>query len=155
MAYSAYSFQKSQCPGDLAIFSPGEFNLGVSLETLEHIKPELLDAYLQELARIVHGYLLFSVPNEKGFIFLLKYLLKFLTRSRGGETYSLSDIVNLTLGYTSRVKRNDHKGFDFEVFKGQVEKYFDLVKMEAGPISFLPPRFNMTVTFVVKTRSYN
>ena len=145
-------FHFSNDASDLSNYNANEFNCAASLETLEHIKLDFLDSYLDQLDRITDGYIFFSVPNEKGLVFLFKYLTKILLGAKGKGKYSIFDIINLTLGRTNAVERADHKGFDFDVLKHQLVKKFDLVEIGGGPFSILPPRLNLTITFVLKSK---
>src|SRR6267143_4618192 len=79
------AFVKCQTPNDLRVpfMNP---NLFVSLETLEHILPGELEEYLRKLSELKCEYGLVTVPNEKGIVFLFKYLAK-LAFSWGGESY--------------------------------------------------------------------
>ena len=123
------------------------------METLEHIPPSLINPYLEQLARIVNGYFIFTVPNEKGIVFLLKQSVKFILRARSRETYTPSEFVNATLGRMSYVERGDHKGFDHAALRAQVANYFDIIEVSGGPFGLLPPWLNLTVATVAKSRT--
>ena len=149
--HASWRFRLVTTPSALADFRDRTFNVGAALETLEHVPPDLVDGYLKELARVVDGYLLVSIPNEKGIVFLVKWLVK---RFVFGSTqdYRVSEIVAATLGRMDKVARHDHKGFDYAVLLRQIEQYFDLVKVEGVPFSFLPPALSFTVCVLARSR---
>lgn len=69
-------FLKSSRPVDLNRFSTGLFDFSASLETFEHIPEILIPEYMKEISRITNGHFFVSVPNEKGMVFLIKYIMK-------------------------------------------------------------------------------
>ena len=146
-------FHFSNDASDLSRYGDNEFNCAVSLETLEHLKPDLLDAYIDQLDRITDGYIFVSVPNEKGLVFLVKYLAKAMLGAKGKSKYSIFEVINLTLGRTNAVQRADHKGFDFDFLRRQLSRKFDLIEFGGGPVGILPTRLNLTITFILKSRS--
>ncbi len=149
-----FSLQQAADPSALAAHPDGAFNLGASLETIEHIPPDLVDPYLAELARVVDGYLLVTVPNEKGSVFLAKYLAKSLIYG-GNEPYKLREIAAATLGQMKQVERNEHKGFDYAVLVRQIERHFDIDRVCGLPTAVLPPSLSFTVGIVARTKSTN
>ena len=44
------------------------------METLEHLPDELVDGYLQALARVVRGPVFFTIPVERGAMLVAKQL---------------------------------------------------------------------------------
>jgi hypothetical protein len=132
--------------------SGGKVSLALSLETIEHIPPEFVNGYLQRVAKLLDGVFIVTVPNEKGIIFLGKYLVKKLVVG-GASEYSAEEVVNATLGRMDRVERNDHKGFDWEQLLGQLREYFDVKEVEGVQFPWLPLRFNAQIGFVMTTRS--
>ncbi len=52
------------------------FDTALCLETLEHVPPDLLEPYVEEIAKATTGYFVVTVPNEKGPVFLAKYVVK-------------------------------------------------------------------------------
>ncbi|HEY7986877.1 MAG TPA: hypothetical protein VIE17_08145 [Methylophilaceae bacterium] len=87
------------------------FNIAVTMETLEHVPPQMVDAYLRKIAEHLEGYFFVTVPNEKGIVFLAKWLAKKIL-SKDAESYSISELANATLGRMDLVARREHKGFD-------------------------------------------
>lgn len=142
---------ESTQPADLASLPSRSFDTIVALETLEHLPPSSMDQYLDEFARLASGHLVFSVPNEKGAVFLFKFLGKLLVFG-GGSRYSWSEATNATLGRMDRVARDQHKGFDYDALISQVKKRFDIVSVSGLPFSWLPPSLNLTVAVLAKQR---
>jgi len=146
------SFTKAVDPQPIEQHPSGSFNLGAALETIEHIPPELVDPYLEALARVVDGYLIVSVPNEKGLVFLGKFLAKRLIYG-GTEPYRLREIVAAAFGRMDRVERSEHKGFDYAQLVRQIERYFDVVRVCGLPFGLLPPSLSFTVGIIAKSKS--
>jgi cyclopropane fatty-acyl-phospholipid synthase-like methyltransferase len=136
---------------DFAAVDAGGFDLGVSMETLEHVPPEQVAGYLDRLANDVAGYLVITVPNEKGPVFAAKWLAKKLLY-RDAEHYSLAEFANALLGRMARVGRNQHKGFDYADLIEQVQARCDVLLVEAIPFRRLPLALAFGVGIVARTR---
>ena len=134
--------QKAEFPEDINL-KDIEFQLGICMETFEHIPPNLICPYLNKLSKLINGYFLITVPNEKGLFFLLKRILK--PKDEGGDyQYSLKDIINLTLGRTNYVERNQHKGFDYHHLIYDIKKYFEIISIDGySNFKFLPKFLNL------------
>ncbi len=150
--HCGYHFLKCKTPEEMAIVNEKDkATLALSLETLEHIPESMLEGYLEKLARLTEGYVFITVPNEKGPVFLLKYLFKrFLLHSH--ENYEKTEIFWAAIGQTHRVRRDQHKGFDYYRLHKTLKKYFDHVESSGIPFSFLPLCLNSQVGFVMKSR---
>ncbi len=148
-----YSFQVCHSADDVRVDSPEIFDTFISLETLEHIPPALVEPYLERISSLVDGHVFVTVPNEKGLIFFLKYLIKKLFRFRDARAYAFRDIVHLTLGQTHKVERSEHKGFDYSSLIELMSKYFDIVRVEGVQTRVLPPSLNVNVGIVARTRT--
>ncbi|HVM21680.1 MAG TPA: class I SAM-dependent methyltransferase [Sphingomicrobium sp.] len=138
------TFLEATDPKALRAFADREFDVTASLETLEHLPPELLPAFLDELARVTAGQLLVTVPNELGPVFLAKYLLKRL-RYGDADDYSVKEAVAATLGQTHKVRRCEHKGFDYRQLIGAIGARFNIASIEGLPFAGLPPLLSPTV----------
>ena len=131
-----------------------DFNLFISLETLEHIDDlEVLEMYFKRIRELIseNGYLLITVPNEIGPVFLLKYLAKRVLHGEG-YIYSIKEIFWQTLGITSKVTRNEHKGFSYKSLSALLAKYFDIEASKGLPFQFIPKIFNFSVSFVCRPK---
>ena len=127
----------AESPKDIILNKNETFNLGISIETFEHIPPELVCPYLDLLSKHINGYFLLTVPNEVGLFFLIKRLIK--PRSEEMEKYSLRDILNITFGKTNYVERDNHKGFNYEHLIYDIKKYFNIIEISNYPtLSFIP-----------------
>ena len=49
------------------------YDVGICMETLEHIPPDLVEPYSKRLSQVIEGYLFITVPIERGLVFLLKH----------------------------------------------------------------------------------
>ena len=145
-----HRFTKATIPSDLAHLKDDAFTVAVALETLEHIPPDLVDAYLAELSRVTNGHLIVSVPNEKGLVFLAKYIAKRLFVG-AGESYTPQEVLWAILGRSERIPRNDHKGFDYALLASQIGRHFNIVAMRGLPIGWLPS-LSFTVTILARSR---
>jgi SAM-dependent methyltransferase len=124
------------------------FNLAISLETLEHIDPAMLDDYLKGLARVLDGRLLVSVPNEIGAFFLAKYLVKGAIH-RDNDVYRPGEVWNAFLGRTEKVERREHKGFNYRHLVKQLAQYFEIVAVDGVPG---PKWLSGTIGIIARTR---
>lgn len=145
-----YLFFKATAPDDIHLDRSDMFNIGVAMETLEHVPPQLVDGFIRKIAQHVDGYFFVTVPNEKGVFFLVKWLFKKLF-SKDADTYTLTELVNATLGRMERVSRQDHKGFDYKKLIVEIEKYFDVRAVSGFPFRFLPCWLCFSIGIVAKT----
>ena len=130
-----------------------KYDLGICMETFEHIPPEMVCDYLKKLSKLIDGHLLITVPNEKGIFFILKRLLKPSKDENGAYEFSLKDYINLILGKTNYVERKEHKGFDYDHLIYDVRKFFNIVRIEGYPrYWFLPLALSFGAGIVAKTK---
>ncbi len=129
-----------------------DYDLGISIETFEHIPPELVCPYLQKLSEVIEGHILITVPNEKGLFFLFKKLIKPVDRLAKTK-YSFLDVLNILLERTNYVERDNHKGFDYDHLIYDVRKFFEIVEISPYPnIPFLPLFLGFGVGILAKTK---
>lgn len=147
-----YRFIVSDDPGDIAAQAGQDYDLVISMETLEHLPPEQVDDYLAVLAQKTSKHAIFTVPNEKGVVFAFKHLAKMML-TKGYRHYSFGEFMNATLGRMSKVARDNHKGFDYAALIRQVEKHFEVIEVRGIGMNFLPPILNFNVGMVVGPRS--
>lgn len=147
-------FIKANSAADMRLDADETFTLAVRMETLEHVPPDLVDGYLRTIADHLDGYFFITVPNEKGVVFLAKWLVKQMLRA-GGEHYAFTELVNATLGRTDKVARGQHKGFDWQKLAQQVATYFDIIAVSGHPIGIFPPSLCFTVGIVARSRGNN
>jgi hypothetical protein len=147
-----WKFQFAQEPAALAHLPDNGFQVVTALETIEHIPVGLVEPYLAEMARLSNGYLFITVPNEKGIVFLAKYLYKKIFHGTS-ERYTSGEVVWATLGRTDKVARGEHKGFDYAVLVDQLKRHFEIVKVEGIPLTALPVSLSFTVGIVARARN--
>ena len=88
------------------------------------------------LSKLNNGYLLITVPNEKGVFFILKRLLKPSQDELGAYRFSFRDYIYLLFNKTNKVERNKYKKFDYDHLIYDVRKYFDIVEGNGYPKYF-------------------
>lgn len=138
-------------PAELRGHAEGRrFDTTLCLETLEHVAPDMVDSYLEEIARVTTGYFVVTVPNEKGPVFLAKYLVK---RSFGDYFhYRPIEIWGALTGRMNLVERDDHKGFDYDDMVHAIARHFDVVEVSGYPFRRLPRWANFGVGIVAAAR---
>ena len=139
-------------PAALGLFADRHFNAAAALETLEHVPPELVNGYLDQLRRVTGGHLFVTVPNELGPVFLAKFIAKRLLFS-GGERYSFRELVAATLGRSDRIRRLQHKGFDYRQLLAEIRKRFEIIAVEGLPKVGLPAALSPTVAILARSRA--
>lgn len=144
-------FIQALTPAEMGLAPDERFDTAICMETLEHIPPALVEPYLQEIASHLDGYFFITVPNEKGPLFLAKWLAKFIL-NLSPEPYTFGEIVNATLGRTHKVKRREHKGFDYDDLIKQIGKHFDIIHVSGFPGAFLPKFLCFSVGIVARSR---
>ncbi len=144
-------FIKSANASALASVPDNSFTAAFALETLEHIPEDKLDRYLAEIARILNGTFYVTVPNEKGIIFLLKYLFKAIYYE-GNQDYSPREVVNATLCRLELIERNQHKGFDYATLIRSLARDFSIDSVHSLPLRNLPPFTSVTIGIIAKSR---
>lgn len=144
-------FIETTDPAVMREFSDGSFNAAISLETVEHIPAGLVAGLLDEVTRVTDGEIFISVPVEFGPVFLAKYLGKAIYYG-DNEDYGLSEIVNATLGRSSRVNRGEHKGFDYRALLDELAKRSTITKVEGLPVPGIPAALSLTVAIAATTR---
>ena len=132
-------------------FDDGHFDVAVSLETLEHIPPSELTGFLDELARVTCGDVFISVPNEIGLVFLCKYLTKRL-RYGGTDRYSAREFAAAVMGFSDRVARHEHKGFNYKDLLQLIAERFEIVRINGLPNLGLPAALSFTIAIHARTR---
>ncbi len=147
-------FHVCSSPSEMEI-DPDGYDIGLSLETMEHVPPEMVDGYLKIMAGAVKGAVFFTVPNEIGLPFLAKMTAKKLIyRDSHDEAYTSGEFWNEVFGNTSKVHRNEHKGFDYRRFVEQVSRYFDIKQVTGVPDTWMPAALSFTVGIVAVPKQF-
>jgi hypothetical protein len=95
------------------------------------------------------AHFIVSVPNEKGVIFLLKYIWKSLFLE-GSQDYSALEVFWATLSRLDKVHRSEHKGFDWESLLGQLRTKFLLDECVGIQFPWLAPSLNPSIGMVFR-----
>lgn len=144
-------FQEVVTPNQIR--SPGiKYELGICMETLEHLPVDLVDPYLQKMSELVDGYFLVTVPNEIGPVFAVKHLVK-LACYGNAEKYSAKDYFWQSVGKTSYVAREQHKGFDYRSLIRQLDAHFEILSVESIHAPYCPVFLSFGVGVICKTSS--
>jgi len=128
----------------------GTFDIGICMETLEHMSYEMAEAYIGKLSTIISGKLLIAAPHEYGPVFLAKHAIKSLMGWRDAQSYSPREYLLLSLGLTSRVPHCDHKGYDDRRTAETAAKFFALEKFAGIFPPFLPRSLCLSSGIVAK-----
>ena len=146
-----YSFQQSVDPADVVGIRE-KFDFIICMETLEHIKPSKVESYLSTFADKLDGFLLVTVPNEKGLPLLCKTLGARLLGWRRTESYTVSELAKAVCGRMDRVPRVEHKGFDYASLAKSLKRYFRCVRLEGIAFAKLPVQLSLTVGIVASQK---
>jgi hypothetical protein len=150
-----YTFVEVHKPSDIQL-GDELFNFAVSLETLEHINDEDLDEYFSVIAKHLNGYFLVTIPNEKGPLFLVKWIIKrIIGDSKDVFTYTWREVLYASIGRLDKVKRIPlgHKGFDYHSVIAQLCRQFHIVSIEGRPFGWLPTWLCFTICIIAKNTS--
>ncbi len=146
------SFYEAATPDEMILNTDDVFNVAVAMETLEHIPPQMVDGYLRRIAEHLEGYFFVTVPNEKGIVFLTKWLAKRIL-SKDTNHYTYTELVNATRGRMDLVARLEHKGFDYDSLVKNIEVYFDVIEIGGIPLGFLPHSLCFGIGIIAKSKS--
>jgi hypothetical protein len=155
-AWPRYEFIRCASPQDLDSVS-GSFSCSICMDTFEHIPVELIDGYVDQLARLTRNQLFITVPVEKGPVFLGKYLSKRLVGSLSENdadigAYTAAEVLYATLGRCEKVRRGEHKGFDYAWLAARIRRRFEIVTWEGYPFARLPKLTNFGVCMIAEPR---
>ena len=152
--FPQYKFYQSDNPAQ--INEPeNSFDLAISMETLEHVVPfSFEEEYIKKLHSLTNNYLIVTVPNEIGLLFLLKRSFKylFLRRNKDMQPFTSKEIFYATLGRTDKVNRDDHKGFNYKNTIALIQQHFEIKKVQGIQFRHLPLSFNFTIGIVAKKK---
>lgn len=150
-----YQFRQSSDLEDVLQLNE-QFDLAIVMETFEYLPSHQLESYIAAIASKLRpdGYLLASLPNEKGIPVVVKWLgakLSGVPRSR----YSLHQLADAAIGRLHRVARAERgrKGFDYHVVARLVQKHLPFVRLEGIGSKALPPALNLNVGLIA-TRAH-
>ena len=147
-----FHFREVTEPEHVNLEASANFQLAVCMETLEHVPPDLVDGYLRAIAKCLDGYFLITVPNEKGLLFIAKWFAKAIF-TEDSYRYSFSELLNSIRGRMDRVKRHEHKGFDYDALVAEVSQYFDIVEVSGIPMRSSPRAMWFGVGIIAKSKT--
>ena len=142
-----YSFIESTNPRDVESFTE-KFDFIICMETLEHLDTAVLEQYVHAFAAKLRGFLLITVPNEKGIPFLVKATGSRVLGIERYYPYTTAEFFWAVLGRLNRVRRIEHKGFDYARLVSLIRNLFQSVSVEGISPLRLPPSLSLTIGIV-------
>lgn len=119
-----------------------------SLETLEHIPEAEVGSLIQNFKQI-SDTLVVTVPNEVGLLFGIKFIIKWLFYSP--EAYTVKEYFYQLIGLSSRVERDQHKGFNYNHLIGVFRNAgFELILKEGVQFPWLPHYLSPQIGLIFK-----
>jgi len=119
-----------------------------SLETLEHIPEAEVGSLIQNFKQI-SDTLVVTVPNEVGLLFGIKFIIKWLFYSP--EAYTVKEYFYQLIGLSSRVERDQHKGFNYNHLIGVFRNTgFELILKEGVQFPWLPHYLSPQIGLIFK-----
>lgn len=146
-----FEFAYCSTPEGIDPYLGQDFNVGICMETLEHVDAQQLELFLQKLSCAVRGYLFFTVPIERGLIFFIKHSIKKLLRMED-DLFTRAEFFYSVIGKMEHVRRREHKGFDDRAFRKLVGKYFDVISVTGICPGIYPISLNFGVGIIAKTK---
>lgn len=144
---SNYTFLQSKTPDGITTLND-TFDVGICMETFEHIDPAQLENYVAAYATKIHDVLVVTVPNEKGLPLLGKMMGSWLLRKERASSYSMKELVSGVFGRMDRIPRTQHKGFDYRHLVRLLKNYFPYVYTRGVSPGGLPPSLSFTVGII-------
>jgi hypothetical protein len=144
---SNYVFLQSKTPDGIETLND-TFDVGICMETFEHIDPAQLENYVAAYAQKIQDVLVITVPNEKGLPLLGKEMGSWLLRKERASSYSMKELVAGIFGRMDRIPRSQHKGFDYAFLVRLLKKYFPHVYTHGVSPGGLPASLSFTVGII-------
>ena len=140
------------CTGPEDLGALGEvLDVSICMETLEHVPPAMMEPYIQQLFSVTTRYVLVTVPNEKGVVFLGKYAYKTAT-GQTKNSLPVSEVWHSTMGRLHKVRRDGHRGFDYSTVIDLMARYGRIVSVSGIPFPSLPLALNTQIGIVAAVR---
>ncbi len=124
-----------------------QVDVSISMETLEHVDEAELDSYLVALRTLTRRVAIITVPKERGVPFFVKHGLKKLLRYPDFPM-TASEFLYSTIGRMNRVRRLEHRGFDYLQVVDKISGAFSRVSVEG--VGGLPLAFAFTIGIVAQ-----
>jgi SAM-dependent methyltransferase len=129
--FPRFSFICCSSPLELNILNDS-FDVGICMETLEHLPPEVVHGYLRQMARLCKRAI-FTVPVEIGIAFTAKHLVKYAVNFTP-QQYTLSEFLRSAVCHPVAHDVSDplkqHKGFDYRKCVRTISEYFPQVEVQ-------------------------
>ncbi len=148
-----YTFAESTDPRDVAKLDE-RFDFIICMETLEHLDQPVVEGYIRTFAEKCTGYLLITVPNERGFALLVKAVGARVMNIERYYPYTATEFFWGLLGRLERVRRAEHKGFDYAKLAGLIQQHFKHVRVEGISPLRLPPFLSLTIGIVASQKPF-
>ncbi len=145
------TFIQSNHPRDVAALEE-RFDFVICMETLEHVEPSLVELYIKAFSEKLDGFLLITVPNEKGVALLFKTLGARLLGVDRIYPYTAKEFFWGLMGRLDRVARSEHKGFDYRNLVNLIGKYFRNVSAEGVTPLRRPLQLGLTIGIVASQK---
>jgi 2-polyprenyl-3-methyl-5-hydroxy-6-metoxy-1,4-benzoquinol methylase len=146
-----YSFTESTNPRDVHSLAE-KFDFIICMETLEHLDTAVVELYVQAFAAKLEGFLLITVPNEKGIPFLVKATGARVLGIERYYPYTAAEFFWAVLGRLQQVRRIEHKGFDYARLVSLIRERFKYVSVEGISPLRLPPSLSLTIGIVASQK---
>jgi len=150
-ANEGYSFFQSTHPRDVSNLTE-KFDFIICMETLEHLEPPIVEQYLHAFSAKLDGFLLVTVPNEKGIALLAKAIGARIFGIDRIYPYTAGEFFWAFLGHMNRVRRAEHKGFDYTSLVNLIKKHFRYASVEGISPFRLPPPLSLTIGIVASQK---
>lgn len=148
-----YSFTESTDPRDIGSLQE-RFDFIICMETLEHLETPVVEQYIQAFAGKLEGFLLITVPNEKGLALLAKAVGARVMNIERYYPYTAGEFFWGLLGRLDRVRRAEHKGFDYSRLANLIRQHFKHVRVEGVSPFRLSPSLSLTIGIVASQKQF-
>ena len=102
-----FRFYECSTPNEINIDE--SFEISICMETFELIiSPDLLEAYVEKLARLTSKYIFVTTSNQKGLGFGAKHLVKLLL-DYDVPKYPINEFFQAVFGNMHMIKRNNER----------------------------------------------
>ncbi|MHA6248562.1 class I SAM-dependent methyltransferase [Pontibacter sp. CAU 1760] len=131
------------------------YDVSICMETLEHLPLVDLELYISQLRNSTKHFCFVTVPNEKGFVLILKYLIKKMVLRDDPELYSYNELLNGLFNRMKRIQRNEggHKGFDYVELIDRLKGHFDIIEVNGIPLATVPKQLSFSIGVVLKRKT--
>lgn len=136
---------------DLSDLESAEFDSVTCLNVLEHMPQPERESFYATCERVLKpgGEIFIDVPVEIGPTLLVKAAGRMALKGRESE-YRLADLLKASFGAVQFDPKRfdatedatwiqDHKGFDYRLFRQELEYRFEILDQITTPVKWLPP----------------